>query len=48
MCEENRHDVEKIGAEYLKGLTFHYVTDAHQVLNIALLNQKVNRAININ
>ena len=48
VCEENRHDVEKIGAEYLKGLTFHYVTDAHQVLKIALLNQKVNRPININ
>jgi ATP-dependent Lon protease len=47
VCEENRHDVEKIGEEYLKGLTFHYVTDAHQVLETALLSQKVNRAIPI-
>jgi ATP-dependent Lon protease len=47
VCEENRHDVEKIGPEYLKGLTFHYVTNAHEVLNIALMNQKVNRAIPI-
>lgn len=38
---ENKHDVEKIGKVYLKGLKFHYVKDAKEVLEIALLKQKV-------
>lgn len=41
ICEENRKDIEEIKAAYLKGLKFHYVTDISQVLEIALLNEKV-------
>ena len=48
VSEENRHDVEKIGEEYLKGLTFHFVSDASEVLDIALTNQKVADALEIN
>ena len=44
LCEENRRDIEEIKEEYLKGLTFHYVTDMSDVLNIALTNQKVKNA----
>ncbi len=47
VSEENRHDVEKIGEEYTKGLTFHFVNDAREVLKIALTNQKVTDAIEI-
>ncbi len=47
VSEENRHDVEKIGEEYLKGLTFHFVSDASEVLDIALTNQKVADALEI-
>ncbi len=47
VSEENRHDVEKIGEEYLKGLTFHFVSDASEVLEIALTNQKVADALEI-
>lgn len=44
LCEENRRDIEEIKAEYLKGLTFHYVNDMSEVLQIALTNQKVKNA----
>ncbi len=47
VSEENRHDVEKIGEEYTKGLTFRFVNDAREVLKIALTNQKVTDAIEI-
>ena len=41
LCEDNRKDIEEIKDEYLKGLTFHYVTDMNQVLELALTKQKV-------
>ncbi|GAA3582852.1 endopeptidase La [Snuella lapsa] len=44
LCEENRRDIEEIKSEYLKGLTFHYVTDMSDVIKIALTNQKVKNA----
>ena len=42
LCEENRKDVEEINASYLKGLHFHYVNDIMEVINFALLDEKVN------
>ncbi|WP_303319164.1 endopeptidase La [Flavivirga abyssicola] len=44
LCEENRRDIEEIKADYLKGLTFHYVTDMSDVIKIALTSQKVKNA----
>lgn len=44
LCEENRSDIAEIKQEYLKGLTFHYVTDMSDVLKIALTKQKVQNA----
>ncbi|MDT0557653.1 endopeptidase La [Ichthyenterobacterium sp. W332] len=44
LSEDNRRDIKEIKSDYLKGLTFHYVTDMHQVLDIALTNQKVKNA----
>ncbi len=44
LCEENRRDIEEIKEEYLKGLTFHYVTDMSDVIDIAVTNQKVKNA----
>jgi len=41
LCEENRKDVEEINKEFLKGLTFHYVTNMMDVLGIALPQKKV-------
>ncbi|HUH27431.1 endopeptidase La, partial [Gelidibacter sp.] len=44
LCEENRRDIEEIKPEYLKGLTFHYVTDMREVLKVALTDEKVKNA----
>ncbi|WP_159023441.1 endopeptidase La [Formosa sp. L2A11] len=44
LCEENRRDIEEIKQEYLKGLTFHYVTDMSDVLKFALTDEKVKNA----
>ncbi|MGE5943540.1 MAG: endopeptidase La [Flavobacteriales bacterium] len=44
LCEENRRDIDEIKADYLKGLTFHYVTDMSDVIKLALTNQKVVNA----
>ena len=41
LCEDNRRDIEEIKDEYLKGLTFHYVKDMIDVLDLALTKQKV-------
>lgn len=41
LCEENRKDIEEINQKYLKGLIFHYVNDMKEVIEIALLKQKV-------
>jgi len=41
LCEKNRKDIAEIKADYLKGLTFHYVTKMEEVLEIALTSQKV-------
>lgn len=40
LCEKNRQDVEEIEQEYVKGLTFHYVTEMKEVLDIALTKEK--------
>lgn len=41
MCEENRKNIEEIKAVYLKGLKFHYVTDIMEVIDFALLKEKI-------
>ena len=45
LCEENKKDIEEIPAEYLKGLTFHYAADIQDVLDFALLDEKVKNPI---
>jgi len=44
LCAENRKDIEEINPKYLKGLQFHYVTEMKEVIEIALLKQKVKNA----
>jgi ATP-dependent Lon protease len=44
LCEENRRDIEEIKPEYVKGLTFHYVKEMSQVIDVALTKQKVKNA----
>ena len=35
LCEDNRRDIEAIPAQYLKGLTFHYIKEMKEALPIA-------------
>lgn len=44
MCKENQRDIDEIKAEYLEGLTFHYVSEMSDVLKYALTDQKVKNA----
>ncbi len=44
LCEENRKDILEIKESYLKGLTFHYVNDMSEVIEIAVTKQKVKNA----
>ena len=44
LCEDNKKDILEIKESYLKGLSFHYVSDMKQVIEIALTKQKVKNA----
>jgi ATP-dependent Lon protease len=44
LCEENRKDIEEINQNYLIGLTFHYVKEMEDVINYAIIDQKVKNA----
>ena len=45
LCEENRKNIDEINDIYLKGLKFHYVRDIMEVLDIALLKEKVKNPV---
>jgi ATP-dependent Lon protease len=45
LSKENEKDLEKIKDIYLKGLTFHFVDEIMEVLDLALLKQKVKNPI---
>jgi len=44
---DNKKDVEQINEIYLKGLTFNFVKNIKEALNIALLDEKVKNAKNL-
>jgi ATP-dependent Lon protease len=44
---KNKQDVDEINQDYLKGLTIHYVSKMNEVLNLALLKEKVKSAIQL-
>lgn len=45
LCKENKKHVDEINPVYLKGLSFHYVEDISEVVEIALLKQKVDNPL---
>lgn len=47
LCKENEKDIREIKDSYLKGLKFHYVTDIKEVLDIALLKEKVKHPLDL-
>ena len=44
LCADNKHDIDEIKADYLDGLTFHYVREMSEVIGLAITNQKVKNA----
>jgi ATP-dependent Lon protease len=48
LSEENRKDIEDIKEIYIKGLKFNYVETINEVLNLALLNTKVDKPLKDN
>jgi ATP-dependent Lon protease len=44
---ENKKDVDEIKSEYLKGVTFHYVSGMHEVLKLALTKDLVKNPIKL-
>ena len=47
LCQENKKDIDEIKDIYLKGLTFHYVSTIKDVIDFALLPEKVDSAIEL-
>lgn len=45
LCERNRKDIEEIKGDYIKDLTIHYVDKVDEVIRLALLDEKVEEAI---
>jgi ATP-dependent Lon protease len=41
LSRKNKKDIEEIKAEYIKDITIHYVDHVDEVLEIALLKEKV-------
>ena len=47
LSEENKKDIDEIKENYIKGLTCHYVRNIKEVLDFALLNEKVEHPIQL-
>jgi len=41
LCTENKKNIDEIDESYLKGLTFHYVSNMNQVIDLAITDKKV-------
>ena len=44
LSKANKSDVDEINANYLKGLTFHYVSEMREVIDLAITKTKVTHA----
>jgi len=44
LCQENKKDIDQINPKYLKSLKFHYISEMHDVISLALTSQKVINA----
>jgi len=47
LSKSNQKDINEIKADYTKDLKFHYVTDMKEVINMALLSEKVSNALDL-
>ena len=47
MCERNRKDVELINPDYIKKVEFHYVKTMDEVVELALMKNRVKDGIDM-
>ena len=47
LSKQNKKDILEINERYVKGMIFHYVDTLNEVINIALLTEKVEGAVEI-
>ena len=47
LCASNRKDILEIKEDYIKDLKFHYVTEMREVINLALLDEKVDNPLDL-
>jgi ATP-dependent Lon protease len=47
LCKSNRKDILEIKGDYIKDLKFHYVSEMREVIELALMKDKVKNAQNI-
>ena len=47
MCVRNQKDVEQINPAYIKGMKFHFVKTLDEVVELALMKQRVKNGIDI-
>ncbi len=47
LSKDNRKDIDDISEKYLTGLSFHYVDNVMEVVNIAITDEKVSDAIEL-
>ncbi len=48
LCKKNKRDIEEIDQRYVKGIDFHFVDRVDEVLDIALMKNKVDRPLIFN
>lgn len=46
LCKENKKDIDEINPKYVEGLNFHFVSDVKEVLDLALMKEKVDHPKN--
>lgn len=47
LSADNRKDIDEIRKEYIEGLTFHYIKEMSEIMPIAILNEKVKHALEL-
>ena len=47
LCKSNQKDILEIREDYIKDLKFNYVADMREVINLALLDEKVDDALDL-
>ncbi|NGM90079.1 hypothetical protein G5B35_22540, partial [Parapusillimonas sp. SGNA-6] len=48
LCKSNQKDILEIKEDYIKDMTFHYVSEMSEVIDLALLKTKVKNAKKLN